>query len=131
MSVALSASVGPNQNIFYRQSTIVNLGAYRAIALDFELWSRTRKEIQTGYFEHFTTLLETSRYKAFNVTQRFSKLGLVRKLLFALQTDWFSADMIPRLVEALGVACRADFSRDGTIRPVVSYLAANLHEGEF
>lgn len=109
---------------------MVNLGAYRAIALDFELWSRTRKEIQTVYFEHFTTLLETSRYKAFNVTQRFSKLNLVRRLLFVLQTDWFAGDMARQVIETLGVVCRADFSRDGVIKPVVSYLAANLHEGE-
>ncbi|KAF9449865.1 beach-domain-containing protein [Macrolepiota fuliginosa MF-IS2] len=110
------------------QSTIVNLGAYRAIALDFELWSRTHKEIQIVYLEHFTTLFETSRYKAFNITQRLSNLGLVRKLLFVLQTDWFVADIASRIIETLGVVCRADFRRDGTIKPLVSYLAANLHE---
>jgi hypothetical protein len=108
----------------------VNLGAYRALALDFELWSRTRKEIQTVYFGHFTTLVETSRYKAFNITQWLSKLNIVRKLLFVLQTDWFPADMVNQVVECLAVVCRADFSRDGAIKPLVSYLAANLHEGE-
>ncbi|EKM77777.1 hypothetical protein AGABI1DRAFT_121854 [Agaricus bisporus var. burnettii JB137-S8] len=110
------------------QSTIVNLGAYGAIALDFELWSRTRDEIQAVYFEHFSTLFKTSRYRAYNITQRFSKLRLTRKLVFALQTDWFSANNTTRLINALRIACRADFSRDGTIKPVVSYLAANLHE---
>ncbi|KXN83156.1 hypothetical protein AN958_01769 [Leucoagaricus sp. SymC.cos] len=109
------------------QSTIVNLTAYRALALDFELWSRTPQEIQNVYFEHFTTLLETSRYKSFNITQKLSKLNLVRKLLFVLQTDWFSAEMTDKLIETLGVICRADFTRDGVIKPLVSYLAANLH----
>jgi hypothetical protein len=116
--------------LFFRQSSIVNIGAYRAIALDFELWSRAREEIQTVYLEHFSILLDTSRYKTFNVTQRFSKLNLVRKLLFALQTDWFATEMVNKLVETLGVVCRTDFSRDGAIKPLVSYLAANLHEGE-
>ena len=67
----------------HRQSTIVNVVAYRAIALDFGLWSRTRKEIQCTHFEHFTTLLQTSKYKMFNLKQRISSMGLVRKLLFA------------------------------------------------
>jgi len=113
-----------------RQSTIVNLGAYRALALDFELWSRTRKEIQTVYFEHFITLMETSRFKMFNIVQRFSKLNLIRKLLFALQAEWFDGEMSSRLIDTLNIACRADFSRDGAIKPIVSYLAANLHESE-
>ncbi|KAJ3575407.1 hypothetical protein NP233_g1115 [Leucocoprinus birnbaumii] len=110
------------------QSTVLNVGAYRAIALDFELWSRTPKEIQTVYFEHFATLLETSRFRVFNVMQRLAKLNLVRKLIFVLQTDWFDVEMTSRLVDTLGVACRANFSRDGAIKPVISYLAANLHE---
>lgn len=82
------------------------------------------------YFEHFVTLVETSRYRAFNLTQRLSKLGLVRKMLFALQSDWFSADMANHLIDTLGVVCRADFSRDDVIKPLVSFLAANLHEGK-
>lgn len=110
------------------QSTIVNIPAYRALALDFELWSRTPKEIQRLYLEHFTTVLQTSRFKRFNIWQRFSKLGLVRKLLFVLQSDWFQQDMVPFVVDALRVAMQAQFTQDGTIKPIVSYLAANLHE---
>jgi hypothetical protein len=111
-----------------RQSTVVNIPAYRAIALDFELWSRTRKEIQRVYLEHFTTVLQTSRFKRFNVWQRFAKLGLVRRLLFVLQTDWFQKDMAPFVTDALRVAMQAQFTKDGTIKPIVSYLAANLHD---
>ncbi|GLB40924.1 putative WD40 repeats [Lyophyllum shimeji] len=113
---------------FPDQSTVVNSVAYRAIALDFELWSRARKEIQQIYLEHFTTLLQTSRYRRFNSRQKFAKLGLVRKLLFVLQTDWFQHDMISFVLEALKVAVQANFSKDDTIKPVVAYLAANLHE---
>ncbi|TFK65264.1 beach-domain-containing protein [Pluteus cervinus] len=110
------------------QSTIVNVVAYKAIALDLELWSRTRKEIQRVYLEHFTTLLLTSRYKKFNGEQRMSKMGVVRKLLFALQTDWYQHDMLPFLIEAIKAAALAHFSKDDAIKPIVSYIAANLHQ---
>lgn len=59
--------------------------------------------------------------------QRLAKLGLARRLLFVLQTDWYQKDMTPLLINALYSVCQADFSRDETIKPVVSYLAANLH----
>ncbi|KAI0746713.1 beach-domain-containing protein [Daedaleopsis nitida] len=109
-------------------STIVNTVAYRAIALDFQLWSRTRREIQLVHLEHFATLLDTSRHKRFNMKQRMSKMGVVRKLLFVLQTDWYPSDMLPFLLETLKVVAEANFSIDDAIRPLVSYLAANLHE---
>ncbi|KAF8154493.1 hypothetical protein B0H34DRAFT_660452 [Crassisporium funariophilum] len=111
------------------QSTIVNVVAYRAIALDFGLWSRVRKEIQHTHLEHFTTLLETSKYKAFNIKQRLSKMNLVRKLLFALQADWYPQDSLVYLIEALNVAAKSNFEKDEAIKPIVSYLAANLQEG--
>jgi len=110
---------------------VVNTLAYRAIALDFELWSRTRKEIQRVYFEHFTTVLQTSRFRRFNVWHQVAKIGLVRRLLFVLQTDWFQQDMLSFVMCALKVAMQAQFTKDDTIKPVVSYLAANLHESMF
>ncbi|KAJ7439485.1 beach-domain-containing protein [Mycena latifolia] len=110
-------------------STVVNAVAYRAIALDFELWSRTRQEVQRVHLEHFTTLLITSRYKKFNIKQRFAKIGLVRKLLFALQTNWYQPEVIPYVIEALKSAAQANFSKEEAIKPIVSYLAANLHGG--
>ncbi|KAJ7241683.1 beach-domain-containing protein [Mycena haematopus] len=109
-------------------STVVNAVAYRAIALDFELWARTRQEVQRVHLEHFTTLLIASRYKKFNVKQRFAKIGLVRKLLFALQTNWYQPEVIPYVIEALKAAAQANFSKEEAIKPIVSYLAANLHE---
>ena len=111
-------------------STIVNTVAYRAIALDFQLWSRTRQEIQLVHLEHFATLLDTSRHKRFNAKQRMSKMGVVRKLLFVLQTDWYPPNMQPFLLETLKVVAEANFSIDDAIRPLVSYLAANLHDSK-
>ncbi len=112
-------------------STIVNTVAYRAIALDFQLWSRTRREIQLVHIEHFATLLDTSRHKRFNIKQRLSKMAVVRKLLFVLQTDWYPDDLFPFLLDTLKVVAESNFSIDDAIRPIVSYLAANLHDSEF
>ncbi|KAK0186450.1 beach-domain-containing protein [Armillaria mellea] len=110
------------------QSTIVNAVAYKVIALDFEFWSRTRKEVQRVYLEHFIALLQTSRYKTFNIKQRMAKLGLIRRLLFALQTEWYQHDIIAHLIEVLKAAAQANFSKEETIKPMVSYIAARLNE---
>ncbi|KAF9014685.1 beach-domain-containing protein [Hymenopellis radicata] len=112
----------------FRQSTVVNVVAYKAIALDFEFWSHARREIQHVYFEHFITLLEVSRYKAFNMRQRLSKLGLVRRFLFVLQTEWFDSGSVTHVMTALRAATQANFSKDDTIKPIVSYIAANIYE---
>ncbi|KAF8584664.1 beach-domain-containing protein [Ramaria rubella] len=111
-------------------STIVNSIAYRFIALDFEIWSRSRKEVQLAHLGHFVTLLETSRYKRFNFKQRIAKFGLVRKLLFVLQTTMYQHDVIPSLVDALRATAMQNFSVDESIKPLLAYLAANLHESE-
>jgi hypothetical protein len=125
-------------------SVIANPTAYRAIALDFELWARAPEPVQHAHLEHFRTLLETSRYSRFNARQRVvvvpasgkpgpgspAGLGLVRRLLFALQQpDWYRIDMVPFVVNTLRVAAKAHFSKDDAIKPIISYLAANLHDG--
>ncbi|KAH8103359.1 beach-domain-containing protein [Cristinia sonorae] len=111
------------------QSTVVNTTAYRAIALDFQLWAHTQADIQRVHLEHFTTLLHTSKHKRFNLKQCLRKMSLVRKLLFALQTDWYPIESLPWLVEALRVTTEANFTAEDAIKPIVAYLAANLHEG--
>lgn len=108
---------------------MVNVVGYRVLALDFDLWSRTKKEIQQLYLEHFITLLRTSRYKTFNAKQRLSKMNIVRKLLFAVQADWYHGDMLQGVIDVLAVVAEMIFSKEETIKPIVSYLAANLPEG--
>ncbi|OBZ78370.1 Beige 1 [Grifola frondosa] len=107
-------------------SAITNTVAYDAIALDFQLWSRTRQEIQILHLEHFATLLYTSKHKRFNSKQCIAKMGVVRKLLFVLQTEWYHHDALPLLLDAIKTVAEATFSSDNTIKPIVSYLAANL-----
>ena len=159
------------------QSTIVNPLAYKAIALDFSLWAKAgtattqvkstadKKQIQHVHLDHFTTLLSTSRYCAFNWTVGLGEghspskkdqsrtrkvqgrnVGLVRRMLFALQMGWYSGlarlpndsdrldedeDMTERFLEALGSVLRAPggFGSDD-IKAVVAYLATNLHDGK-
>jgi hypothetical protein len=56
-------------------------------------------------------------------------MAVVRKILFALQMDWYQPGSIPYVVNALKVSAQANFSKDDAIKPIVSYLAARLHEG--
>ncbi|KAL5530973.1 hypothetical protein ACEPAG_3849 [Sanghuangporus baumii] len=110
------------------RSVVVNAVAYRVIALDFSLWASAKDEIQRMHLDHFSTLLGISKFRSFNAKQRIGKFGVVRKMLFALQTNWYTADMAMNLVSALKCVAQACFSADGAIKPVVSFLAANLHE---
>ena len=107
----------------------MNAVAYRAIALDFLLWSRTSPEIQRAHLEHFTILVQISRYKRFNVKQRYHKMGIVRKFLFVLQTNLYQPALLPALTDALRVIVEANFSPDETIKPLLSMIAANVQTG--
>lgn len=100
------------------------------MALDFDIWAKSpSKDVQKAHLNHFSVLLETSKFRRFNLKQRLSKFNIVRKLLFVLQTDVYSNDMIPLLVQTIGMYIKHHFAADTAIKPVVGYLAANLHEG--
>jgi hypothetical protein len=58
-------------------------------------------------------------------------MGLVRKLLFVLQTEWYSPEMVPTVVETLKVAAQSHFGAEEAIKPILTYLAANLQEGTY
>ena len=112
------------------RSTVINTAAYRAIALDLQLWARTKPDIQHAYFQHFAMLLQQSKYKRFNASQRLGKMNVVRKLLFAVQTDYYALEAIPWLVDTLRTVAQADLSMNHVFKPLVQYLAAYLHTGE-
>ena len=113
------------------RSVIVNTVAYRTVALDFGIWAFTKPDIQRMHLDHFTTLLKTSKYRSFNAKQRIAKFGVVRRMLFVMQTNWYSSDMVPAFVSALKCVSQACFSPNETIKPLVSFLAASLHEGVY
>ncbi|KAF8315416.1 beach-domain-containing protein [Clavulina sp. PMI_390] len=111
-------------------AVIINPVAYRSIALDFHFWSLMPSSIQVLYWQHFRAILEASRFHKFNIKQRFAKRfsspGVVRQLLFMLQTDLFAEDMVRQLVTALEVIAKSNWSSEASIKPILSYLAANL-----
>ncbi|KAI0300557.1 beach-domain-containing protein [Multifurca ochricompacta] len=109
-------------------STITNPIAYRFIALDFELWSHTRDEIQRAHLEHFIDLLVTSRYRRFNAKQRLSGIDLTRLFLFVWQTSWYPAESLPFFLKSFKAVMESSFLAEDTIKPVLSYLAARLHD---
>lgn len=76
-------------------------------------------------------ILLTSKFRHFNAKFRFVKFGAVKKLLFALQTTMYRNEMIPEVISALTGIARQSFSTEATIKPIVSFLAANLErQGE-
>jgi hypothetical protein len=97
--------------------------------LDFLLWSRTNPEIQRAHLEHFAILVQTSRYRRFDVKQRYHKMGIVRKFLFVLQTDLYQPSLLPTLTGAVRAVVEANFSQDEAIKPLLSMIAANVHTG--
>ncbi|KAG2357108.1 hypothetical protein BDR07DRAFT_1421270 [Suillus spraguei] len=107
-------------------STVTNTIAYRAVALDFELWSKTSADIQRAHLEHFAFLLRASRYRKFNIKMRLSKLGIVRKLLFAIQSAWYPQESISLAVNTLELVAQSSFTTEEAIKPIVSYVVAAL-----
>lgn len=122
--------MSPLSSSFRSHSTITNPVAYRFIALDFELWSRTRDEIQRVHLEHFIDLVATSQYRRFNLKQRLSGMGLTRRFLFVWQTSCYAAESLPYFLKSFKVVMASSFFAEDTIKPVLSYLAAHLHSGK-
>ncbi|KAF8327734.1 beach-domain-containing protein [Cantharellus anzutake] len=117
-----------------RGATIVNTVAYRALGLDFHLWSLVNPDLQTVYWSHFEVLLEQSNFKRFNskhrIARKFNSPGVLRQALFVYQTDLYPPEQIHRMVDAIAVLARSNWSTDTTIKPLISYLAARLHSPE-
>jgi hypothetical protein len=114
--------------LFCSNSVVTNPQAYRALALDIDLWSRTSTLTQQAYLSHFSTLLTTSKFSRFTIKSRYQsqKLPVVKKLLLAIQLGTFKDEMELRVVGALRVVAQAIWMPD-VIKSVVAYLAANLH----
>lgn len=92
----------PNPEVLTSSHAVVhNVAAYRALALDFELWSKASPEVVTMYLQHFHHLVTTSKFARFNTLRSFQKLSVVRKLLFALKSQCFSQGVLPDVVGKL------------------------------
>ncbi|KAJ1299892.1 hypothetical protein OPQ81_005012 [Rhizoctonia solani] len=111
------------------KSVVTNPQSYRAFALDIDLWARTNPAVQSAYFDHFSTLLSTSKLARFSIKSKLAKVPVVKKLLLAVQLGIFRDEMEPRLVRALRVVAHAMWTPDA-IKAIVAYLAANLHTSQ-
>lgn len=75
-----------------------NSVAYRAIGLDFELWSLARRPVTEMYLQHFEYLITTSKHARFNALRTFQKAGAVKKLIFALRSGFFDQKLLPDVI---------------------------------
>ncbi|CBQ68488.1 related to WD repeat and FYVE domain-containing protein 3 [Sporisorium reilianum SRZ2] len=103
---------------------LVNPFLYRIVMLDFELWSQTTLELQRWHLSHFQVLLRTSRHRRFNA-KRVAKMQIVKKLIHAIRSDVYAAELAPALTDALHALLASSFS-DASVRIVTSYLASQL-----
>ncbi|KAF8696543.1 Beach protein, partial [Rhizoctonia solani] len=111
------------------KSVVTNPQSYRAFALDIDLWARTNPSVQSAYFDHFSTLLTTSKLSRFTIKSKLSKLPVLKKLLLAVQLGIFRDEMEAQLVRALKVVAHAIWTPE-SIKALVAYLAANLHTSQ-
>ncbi|ODN93441.1 hypothetical protein L198_05306 [Cryptococcus wingfieldii CBS 7118] len=107
-------------------ATVHNSVAYRAIGVEFELWSYASDEVVRLYLEHFQHLLCTSKHKRFNILRTFQKSSLVKKLLYALRSGLFNLEVVPDVAEKLKLGLEARWSGEDAIKPVFSYLISSL-----
>lgn len=79
-------------------ATVHNSAAYRALGLEFELWSHASLGVVTLYLQHFENLLSASKHARYNVLRTFQKAAMVRKMLYALRSGYFDLEVVPVVV---------------------------------
>nr|XP_019013052.1 uncharacterized protein I206_02549 [Kwoniella pini CBS 10737]OCF51833.1 hypothetical protein I206_02549 [Kwoniella pini CBS 10737] len=107
-------------------ATVHNSVAYRALGLEFDLWSYASDDVVRFYLKHFEYLLSTSKHKRFNVLRTFQKSAMVKKMLYALRSGLFDLEVVPNVIDALRLALEARWSGEDSIKPVFSYLVSAL-----
>ncbi|ORX37124.1 hypothetical protein BD324DRAFT_427167 [Kockovaella imperatae] len=107
-------------------ATVHNSAAYRALGLEFELWSRASLGVVTLYLQHFEYLLATSKHARYNVLRTFQKAAMVRKMLYALRSNLFDLAVVPVVVDTLKLVLLARWSGADAIKPTFSYLISAL-----
>lgn len=107
-------------------ATVHNSAAYRALGLEFELWSRASLGVVTLYLQHFEYLLATSKHARYNVLRTFQKAAMVRKMLYALRSGLFDLAVVPVVVDTLKLVLIARWSGEDAIKPIFSYLVSSL-----
>ena len=93
-----------------RTASVHNSVAYRALGLEFELWSHASLGIISLYLQHFEYLLVTSKNARFNLLRTFQKSAMVKKLLYTLRSGFFDPTVVPAVVDTLRLALVARWS---------------------
>lgn len=119
-----AVGIDPAESVNRDDSLLINPFLYRIVMLDFELWSSTHQELQRRHLEHFHLLLRVSKHRRFNA-KRVAKMQIVKKLVHAIHSDLYSAELTPALLDALRALLASSFS-DPSVRIVTSYLASQL-----
>lgn len=86
-------------------ATILNSGAYRALALRLDLWSRASTDVVELFCRQFQHLLVDSKFKRYNILKCFRKIGITRMLMYALKANTFDSAAVPRIVGASDHLC--------------------------
>lgn len=107
-------------------ATVHNSVAYRALGLDFELWSGAPIGVISVYLQHFASLLTTSKHARYNVLRTFQKSAMVKRLLYAMRSGSFDPAATQMLVDTLSIALTARWSGEDAIKPTFSYLVSAL-----
>ncbi|ADV25860.1 hypothetical protein I305_04819 [Cryptococcus gattii E566] len=107
-------------------ATVHNTVAYRALGLEFELWSHASDDVIRYYLQHFKHLLATSKHKRFNILRTFQKSAMVKKMLYTLRSGLFAIEVVPDVVDTLQLALEARWSGENGIKPIFSYLVSSL-----
>jgi len=55
-------------------------------------------------------------------------MGLARRFLFVWQTSFYKAENVPYFLKSFKAVMESSFIVEDTIKPVLSYLAAHLHD---
>lgn len=105
---------------------MTNSVAYRALGLDFELWSSAPIGVMSIYLQHFESLLSTSKHAKYNTLRTFQKSSIVKKLLYALRSGFYDASATPMIIDTLVLAMTSRWSAEEAIKPTFSYLIAAL-----
>lgn len=79
-------------------ASVHNSVAYRALGLEFELWSYASDDVIRYYLQHFKHLLVTSKHKRFNILRTFQKSAMVKKMLYTLRSGLFAIEVVPDVV---------------------------------
>lgn len=107
-------------------ATVHNSVAYRALGLNFELWSSASSEVVTIYLQHFDALLSVSRHAHYNTLRTFQKSAIVKRMLFALRSGFFDTHAVEKVVNTLCLVLRSRWSADDAIKPTFSFLVTGL-----